>query len=193
MAEMNTNPSNSHQKSKRIRLSKKLSTRVDMTPIVDLGFLLITFFIFTTTLNENVVLAVQKPPSAQGGHPVPGSRTLTLILGKSDRIYWYMGVTDPGGKRTPVVNITDYSEDGLKKVLTNQDHEIRMSNGYTNPKMLNYDSNGVIVIIKPLNESNYKNIVDVLDEMNSAKITTFSWAEVNASDLALVEREVLGR
>jgi biopolymer transport protein ExbD len=193
MSEINTNPSAGFVSHKGVRRSKKMSTRVDMTPMVDLGFLLITFFIFTTTLNKNVVLKVDKPPSGQETHPERASQTLTVMMGKNNKVYWYMGANDPNKNKTPEINITDYSVTGLSHLLAIKDKEVRKATGFTDPKMLHYDSNGVVVIIKPLDESNFKNIVDVLDEMKIANIVKYSWADANASDLALLEKNGMGR
>ncbi len=86
--------------------SKKTSTRIDMTPMVDLAFLLLTFFVMTTTLNKPQTMEITMPekPKNEDKPPVVNEkRVLTLVLGQDDKIYWYLGITDPK------VEVTDFS------------------------------------------------------------------------------------
>ena len=132
--------------------SKKLSTRVDLTPMVDLGFLLITFFIFTTTLAEPNVLKLVIPDDSDTTDPVkaPESKTLSLILESNNRIYYYHGLKIEQGRST------NYSATGLRSVIQHKIQEIRLRYGA--------DSEAII-LIKPTAEASYGNIVNVLDEM----------------------------
>jgi biopolymer transport protein ExbD len=80
-----------NSKSKGVKKSKKLSTRVDLTPMVDLGFLLITFFIFTTTMSEAMAMGINLP-SDKPVHPptlTAASKTISLILGDNNSITYY--------------------------------------------------------------------------------------------------------
>ena len=86
--------------------SKKMSTRVDLTPMVDLGFLLITFFMLTTTLAKPQIMALVMPEKdikKEDVEPVKESKVLTLMLGANDKVYWYEGITEPK------LDSTDYS------------------------------------------------------------------------------------
>src|SRR5437763_16388316 len=92
MAEMDTSGGGGHKKGPGITKGKKLSTRVDLTPMVDLGFLLITFFIFTTTLNEQKAMKLNLPKDAPGTYmPVPERKTLSLLLCKDNKVKYYAG------------------------------------------------------------------------------------------------------
>jgi biopolymer transport protein ExbD len=91
MAEMDTSSGGGHKKGPGVKKSKKLSTRVDLTPMVDLGFLLITFFVFTTTMSKPTFMGMNEPkddknPDAQ--LKVKESAVMTLLLGKSDKVYY---------------------------------------------------------------------------------------------------------
>jgi biopolymer transport protein ExbD len=188
MAEMNSDSGEGHAKHQRVRRSKKLSTRVDMTPMVDLGFLLITFFIFTTTMIKPASMEVEKPPSRTDFNPMPKSRTMTIMMGKNNMVFWYMGINDPDKNEIPRVNITDYSQYGLPKTLREKDSVARNATGYHDRKNHDYARNGINVIIKPLDNSSYKNVVDVLDEMKVNDIKTFAWAEAAPVDIELLEK-----
>lgn len=131
--------------------SKKLSTKIDMTPMVDLAFLLLTFFILTTTFIKENALQVDMPDRSGPTSPVNDKNVLTLILGERDAIYWWNGSEGP-------VNKTDYSHRGLRRVLLERKR--------TNPK--------VMVLIKPSDDSRYNNLVDALDEMVIAGIERYA-------------------
>lgn len=152
--------------------SKKSSTRIDMTPMVDLAFLLLTFFMLTTTFNKPQTMEIVMPDKPkQDDHPpeVNERRVVTLVLGAKDKIYWYQGITDP------VVQETNYSKDGVRKILTERNSNIK----------------DMLVLIKPTDESRYKNVVDILDEMNISNISRFALVEVTKTDLELVKSKAI--
>src|ERR1041385_6538655 len=81
--------------------SKKTSTRIDMTPMVDLAFLLLTFFILTTTLSKPQTMEITMPEKVKKGDEQPEvneKKVLTLVLGPNDKVYWYVGITEPQAK-----------------------------------------------------------------------------------------------
>jgi hypothetical protein len=124
---------------------------------------------------------------------VPESRTMTVLLGKNNQVFWYMGINDPDRKKIPQINITDFSQYGLRKALLEKDKEARQATGFTDPTMTDYAKNGVVVIIKPLDNSVYKNIVDVLDEMKVTGIKSFAWAEAAPVDVTLLDKSNLNK
>jgi len=129
---------------------KKVSTKVDMTPMVDLAFLLITFFMLTTTFSKPKAMEVNMPDKNVKDETVKvkESLTTTFVLGEKDIIYYY------SGKDNPNVSQTDYSENGLRKVILN-DIKKKYSQFGEDP----------VYIIKASKGSRYKNVVDMLDEM----------------------------
>src|SRR5205809_6654591 len=77
---------------------KKASTKIDMTPMVDLAFLLLTFFILTTTLNKPQTMELTMPEKPKNEEKLPEvneKKVVTLILGANNKVYWYHGITDP--------------------------------------------------------------------------------------------------
>lgn len=149
MAEIQTPESRSRMGLQR---NKKLSTRVDLTPMVDLGFLLITFFIFTTALSEPASIILPLPDESDTDNPtVTGERkTISLLLDANNTILYYEG------SNAKAIQKTDYSSKGLRAVLLAKIKQVKTEFGL--------DAEPV-VLIKPLQASSYGNLVNVLDEM----------------------------
>jgi biopolymer transport protein ExbD len=142
--------------------------RVDMTPMVDLGFLLITFFMFTTTFSLPYVMDLAMPKKGDETGPMKVSNTLTLILGKENRLFWYQEVSD---KLTlNAINETTFSPKELRTLL------ISKRNSAENP--VNFT-----VIIKPTDESSYKNMVDILDEMTITKMPHYALVDISPKEM----------
>lgn len=116
MAEISSNPSAGKGRT-RIR-SKKHSTRIDMTPMVDLAFLLLTFFILTTTLNKLQVMEIAMPENATVQQPIPEKEVLTLILDEGDLVYWRQGISVPKLERIPLAH------ERISKLLMDKKTEI---------------------------------------------------------------------
>lgn len=172
MAEMQTADSGGGKKKGGKVRSKKMSTRIDFTPMVDLGFLLITFFMLTTTLAKPQIMALVMPerdkiePDQQ--EPVKESKVLTLLLGGNDKVYWYEGITNP------TLDSTDYSAEGVRQVILTKMDKVNQQFGmqeYEDVKTKEMKKGSFItVLIKPTEEARYKNLVDALDEMAITKV-----------------------
>ncbi len=162
--------------------SKKQSTRVDLTAMVDLAFLLITFFMLTTTLAKPKAMDLampdkdEKDPEAQ--LDVADTRTMTILLGTDNKLEYFMGLVDkPIGAPQQV----SYGKNGIRKALVEKAREIQAATG--DPKK------GLIVIIKPSDKSTYKNLVDILDEMAIVKPQTYAIVELFPPELELMKRD----
>lgn len=133
--------------------SKKMSTRVDFTPMVDLAFLLISFFMLTTTLNKPQAMELNMPKKTEDTEKedVKEGWVLNVILDKSDKIWYYDGLVVYDMKST------DYSAEGIRKVIYDKQEEVAKK--YEKAEKM-------ICIIKMTKDANYKNMVDILDEMD---------------------------
>lgn len=164
--------SGSGKKDGKVR-SKKSSTKIDMTPMVDLAFLLLTFFMLTTTFNKPQTMEITMPekPKKEDQQPlVNEKRVITLVLGEKDKIYWYQGITEPR------VEQTTFSKDGVRKVLLDHNAAIK----------------DMVVLIKPTDQSRYKNVVDILDEMSISDIKRYALVDVTPVDLNLIKEKETG-
>ena len=166
MAEVNTGGGDGSGKKR----SKKVSTKIDMTPMVDLAFLLITFFMLTTTFSKPQTMEVNMPDKNKENKeaPVKASHAITIILGENDKVYWFQGEEES----TPTVEVTDYSAEGIRKVLFKKNKEI---------------GSKFVVVIKAMQKSKYKNMVDILDEMTITNTQRYAIVKILPEDLELVK------
>src|ERR1700759_2009812 len=153
MAELDTSGGGKH-KGGKIR-SKKASTRIDLTAMVDLAFLLITFFIMATTLTKPKAMDTVWPDKTKKDVqlPVPESRTMTVLLGANDKLEWFIG--EPG-KTAPTVD--NFGKNGIRKTLIEKNKEIEAS--HAGP------DNYMVVLIKVSDKATYKNFVAMMDEIS---------------------------
>ncbi|RZK91827.1 MAG: biopolymer transporter ExbD [Pedobacter sp.] len=164
------------------RRSNKALPSVDLTAMVDLAFLLITFFMLTTSLAKMKAMDVVKPVPIDhivNGAEYPASRTLTILMGKDNKAVYYMGVTKP--EAMSVVNVNE-----LTKFIAQSKKEVAIANN-------NDPSKHLLVIIKPTKTSKYKNFVDLIDEMKIANIQTYAIDDkfINDKEQAFLDAKVL--
>lgn len=174
MAEMNVSGGGGHKKgSKKVR-TKKMSTRVDLTAMVDLGFLLITFFMLATTMNKPKTMEVNKPAKEEEDKkeepPIKMSKTASLMLGDNDKVYAYVSPDEIDASTELELDSLDYSPKGLRKFIQRRQKEVQAMWG---------DQDELFVMIKPLPGSTVKNIVDVLDEMTINDVKRYAILEPN--------------
>jgi len=150
---------------------ERRSVSVDMSPMVDLAFLLLTFFMLATTFNkpqamELLVPAKPTEEEAEKETPVKESRTISLVL-KKEEVVWYRGITDPITART------DYYE-GLERMLSTKNSEIK----------------NMVVLIKPLESSVYENLVNVLDALNYSGVERYAISPLSEFDRSQEESDI---
>jgi len=151
--------------------SKKMSTKIDMTPMVDLGFLLITFFMLTTTLAKPVTMQLNMPDKTDTKEtsPVKLSETLTVCPDEK-KVYYYQGIPTEAGT---VMQVTNYSETGIRKVIA--DLKAKVGNNFT-------------IVIKPTKTAKYRNMIDMLDECAITNNKRYALLEIDPDTEALIKR-----
>ncbi|MDX9904296.1 MAG: biopolymer transporter ExbD [Bacteroidales bacterium] len=190
---------------------KKGDARVDMTPMVDLMSLLITFFMLTAAFSKPKVMEIVLPEKVRKNEKVEPpkiaeSRTLNIILGPDDKVFWYPGKADPD---VTVLQETDFSADGIRQVLLDRNRALfrkidqfekdvisgkidikqdSMRNAISQLKK--DDDTGPIVLIKAFKTSKYKNFVDIIDEMSIVGIARYTFTEIDWIEEGLVVKAI---
>ncbi|RYY22204.1 MAG: biopolymer transporter ExbD [Chitinophagaceae bacterium] len=161
---------------------KKLSTRVDLTPMVDLGFILITFFVFTATLSEPSAMTLVMP--ADGGEPIPvrDSRTLTVIPAGNNQVFFYHSIL-----REAVVN-------GRVGMVSGAEigDLIREKQAYLDV-LQSGSKKDLMLIIKPTAGASYRNVVDVLDEVAINEVKHYAMSDLYPEEEAVVSERRIRR
>lgn len=169
MAELNTGDGGGKKGDGKVR-SKKSGSKVDLTAMVDLAFLLITFFMLTTTLSKPQSMSLGLPdkedkPDPKNQVKVDENRTMTILLGDNDKMVRYVGLLATPVKGGAPKDFS-YGKGGIREELLARK---KLVLEYTGNK-----DKGMIVIIKPSKKSNYRNLVDILDEMAIVDVPTYA-------------------
>ena len=164
MAEMDTSSGGGHKKGPGVKKAKKQSTRVDLTPMVDLGFLLITFFVFTSTMSQPTAMNMIEPKDDPNNQmKVKNSGAMTLLLGKANQVYYYYGeLTDPNKQ----FKSSNFKE--IRQLIVDKEKATPLGD--------------LMYIIKADKESTFKNAIDILDEMTICNVPSGHYAEVDMSE-----------
>lgn len=163
MAAVETGQSRSHARAgKKHKKKRRLSIRIDMTPMVDVAFLLLTFFMLTTYFSKPQTMELNLPPDEKTTVEVAESNLLTIRIAPDGAIFWNMGT------------------EALKKAGFNELRPMLLERNQNNPKL--------ITLIKVDREGTYSQMVDIMDELNLANITRFSLAPMNDVDKKLMEK-----
>ncbi len=175
MAEMDTSSGGSHKNGPGVKKAVKKSTRVDLTPMVDLGFLLITFFVFTTTMSQSTAMAMNEPKDNKDKNnekEVKESGAMTILLGKKNQVYYYMGKLD---------------ETRLSEQFKSSDFkEIRT---LISDKRKATPEGDLMYIIKADEESTFGNSMNIIDEMTICGVKPGHYAE---DKISKTEKELIG-
>ena len=206
MAEVNTGDSGGKGKHDKKR-AKKASTNIDMTPMVDLAFLLLTFFILTSTFNKPKAMELNFPadPKDEKKH-MPVNNALTFLMTGDDGIYYYYGEFYPekNVKNEPPTTLikTDFSDSGLRKILLDRNkptidainnletrYKSREIADTTFKRLVNKQKglkSALTVLIKADEKASYKNVIDVIDELNISNVGKYAIVDIAKSELELL-------
>ena len=193
---------------------KKAKTHVphiDMTPMVDLMCLLIIFFMLTTAFSKAKIMEIVLPEKIKDPNAIPpkipGSRTLNILLGPDNKIYWYPGlVKTEDFKNLPPVSEIDFGPTGIRRLLLDRNIALfKKIDAFNNDvltgkivmkqdsvqnaikKLKTDDDTGPIVLIKAYKKANYGNFVDILDEMNICGIARYTFVDIAWYEEKMVE------
>jgi biopolymer transport protein ExbD len=185
---------------------KKLSTRVDFTPMVDLGFLLITFFMLTTSLNKPKTMELNMPVKGDDNDKtaVKVSQTVTVLLTGNNQVMYYF--SDPVTLEPMTPQITDFSAGGIRPMLLRENrkrvpsidsiqvykdlykiNKIKEADMKANIARIKADAEGLIVIIKADDNAKFSNIVDILDEMLICNIGRYAIVDISDPEIELIK------
>ena len=182
MAEMDTSSSGG-KKGPGVKKGKKLSTRIDLTPMVDLGFLLITFFMYTTTLAKPKVMEIKMPykdpnMKIEDQSKIKESVALTVLLSKNHRVYYYEGLaTDPN--KLPDIKVTTFNQkNGIREEIMAKMKSVAQmkATGALTAK------DEMTVLIKPDSTSTYGDLVNMLDEMSINDVKVYAIVDITDVD-----------
>jgi len=208
MAEVNTGGGHDKGKGKKVK-QKKVSLRVDFTPMVDMNMLLITFFMFATSLSKPQTMQINMPAKTDNKDNetvVKSSEAVTIIMGGDNRVFYYFGLLDDKSAYDDPTFLkeTDYTPDGLRAMLLNRNKQVvAQMDELKAQKLANQISEddfkkksieikgqkGVpTVMIKAMDGAVYKNLIDVLDEMQITNIDKYAIVDIQDGDKFLVNK-----
>lgn len=184
MAQMDTADSGGKDGKKR---SKKMSTRVDLTPMVDLAFLLISFFMLTTTLNKPQAMELNMPKKVNEPEEqtdVADCQVMNILLDTLDQVWYYDGLSVAGLEKT-----TFAGEDGIRKQILKKQKELSktVSCVYPAGNKRAGQPRDFIVLIKMLKGARYDNMVSILDEMDITKTKIYAIQDPDPIEIEAIE------
>lgn len=166
---------------------RRMPPHMDFTPMVDLGFLLITFFMLTTSLSKPQIMPLVMPDKESGVmQEIKQSKVLTLLLGEDNKVYWYEGLEKEH------MDSTGFDREGLRQVILHKMDKVQDQFGLqTYQDVITGESrqgSQLNVIIKPGKQSNYKNLVDALDEMNICRVRYYCIMDPDPAEAKQLEK-----
>ena len=215
MAEIIANEGGGKQKGKR--RAKRHSTHIDMTPMVDLACLLLTFFMLTTAFSKakvmEIVLPEKTPKDQKDEAPqVDKDRALNIILIGDNKVLWYNGLADPRKPPLPVLNETDFSDEGIRRVVLQRNKDLFVQIEEMNKalvegtlklpkdtvtarrkKMMTVDKKGPVILIKAAEGVKYHNVVDIIDEMAICNVARYALVDINSVEKKMVADYLAGK
>ncbi len=186
MAELDTSAKGGHGKGRKG--TKKQSTRIDLTPMVDLASLLVTFFMLTTTFSKPQVMDIVMPVKDKEQQEeqqinqteLRQSEAMTVIIGGGDTLVYYFGLDTAKLSVIPEFKPTNKGAyESIRKAITDKQLELENDDDPKTKKI------NLFVVIKPSDFSSYQNLVDVLDMMNFTEVKKYAIVDVAESDLSI--------
>lgn len=173
------------RKGRSFAQTKKHLLRINMTPMVDLGFLLITFFVFTTTMStpKGADLFMPKEPDIVDPQTLADGLVLTVLLNDDNKIYYYYGRMDKAIESNNIYETNYSTYEGIGKIIQKKQKDIDASGKFKEGR------NGMMIVIKPTSSSVYKNVIDVLDEVMINDVRKYAIVEPSEEELNFLKRK----
>ena len=187
-------------KHKKVR-AKKSSTHIDMTPMVDLAFLLLTFFMLTTTFSKPKTMEINMPIKDPNSKPPEIANAITVLLSEKNKIYWYDGAFKPD---TTTYQLTDFSATGIRKILLDRNKDVNekvkeelkklerreiSDSTYKRTRIeIMGDKKALTVLVKTDDKAKYRNVVDMLDELNITNVGKYAIVDISPPEYELLQK-----
>lgn len=156
-------PRGAARKKSKKKIKRRIGIKIDNTPLVDIAFLLLTFFMLTTTMNKPQTMEINIPPS-NANVEVAQSNLMTIRIKEDGAIYWNVGIEDP--------QKIEFKDMRGFLIMKNQE----------NPKL--------ITLIKIDRKGKYDMMVNIMDELNLANVTRFSLAPMQEVDKKILSKVI---
>jgi biopolymer transport protein ExbD len=168
-----------HRRKAGVTNLKKQKPKIDMTPMVDLGFLLISFFVMTAELSKPRLASLNMP---KDGPPMTlgDSSALTVLLAGNERFYYYRGSWEDAIKGNKIFK-TDISSVALRNAILQQKHQLELSNN---------KGDGLMLLIKSTEEASYRNVIDVLDEALINNVKKYVIVKTEDAEIAWIKNQL---
>jgi biopolymer transport protein ExbD len=199
MAELNSQSNNSDKKHNH----KRHSTKLDMTPMVDLAFLLLTFFILTTTFNKPAFMELNMPVPGPDS-PINEKNAVTIMVGPQNQLVYYKGMFNqhdlsrfhttnysPNGLRAALMDMNKLLIDKISEIEADFSKGILTDSAYmekVKQVKREYSNQGIIVMIKPTDEARYENIVTIFDEMKICNVVNYSLLDITEEEKKILSQ-----
>jgi len=207
MAEIIANEGGKKKGKKR---AKRHGTHIDMTPMVDLACLLLTFFMLTTAFSKPKVMEIVLPEKKKDtkAPEISKGRVLNIILTADDKVYWYNGLADPRKPPLPTLTVTDFSKDGIRKLILERNKNLYARIDSLNKGVIEGTSTvpkdsvksvikkfkredkdrkiGPIILIKSDENVKYKDFVSIIDEMAITNVAIYSVTDLNPVEKKMI-------
>ena len=211
MAELDTSSGGGHKKGPGVKKAKKASTRVDLTPMVDLAFLLLTFFVLTATFSKPKVMSMvypAKPDPLDLTKPPKINNAITFLI-TEDKLFYYTGQyysVPTGDKPATVLEETNFGPNGVRKLLADLNKSVLIGKEGLDKQLenkqiqdstylrklidLKKEREALKVLIKTDDKATTKNFIDLVDELKIAEIGVIAPVDILASELELLKSKI---
>jgi len=201
MSEVQSHDQDSGKKGKHSKIrAKKQSTHIDMTPMVDLAFLLLTFFMLTTTFGKPKTMEINMPVKDPVDKPNEVNNALTFLLSGENKVYWYYGELKATTSLTPTdfsaqgirALLLDYNKSAVSKIKDLQAQADKINMPDSTLKRMVVDIKGekesLMVLVKTDDKAKYKNVIDAIDELNITMVGKYALVDIGQQEFDLINK-----